>query len=71
MKWYEQERQNRRIALTVAERRNGNELHERAIKLREEFEDMSITQSVHLAAIQMGLVDVEMDDGSQDDEVHD
>lgn len=71
MRWYEQERQNRRIALTVAERKNGEELHQRAIKIREEFEDMSITQSVHLAAIQMGLVDVGINDGAQDVEVHD
>lgn len=71
MKWYESERRTHRIALTVAERRNGSELHDRAIKLREEFEDMSITQSVHMAALQMGLVDVETERDAPDDELYD
>jgi hypothetical protein len=65
MNIHEEERLSRRIALTVEERKNAVELRDRASRLREEFPDMSITQTVKLAAIQMGLE--EPDRGADND----
>lgn len=58
-------KRKRWIELTVEERKLANELHNRASKLRDEVDDISITQSVKLAAIQMGL---EMPDEVEEEE---
>lgn len=66
MKWYERERINSRIAMTVAQRRIAKEMHERAQRLRDESESLTIHEAVHIAAFQMGLQEPDSEESNAD-----
>lgn len=68
MKWFERERVNHRIALTVEQRAVANELHERAQRLRDESGDLGVSESVKIAAFQMGLQEPDNEEVNEDGE---
>lgn len=59
---HRQGRTNHRITLTVDQRKIQKAVHERAEKLRNESDELSIVDAIHIAAFQLGFQGPDDDD---------